>query len=261
MIATKPPINPVDIYDQYLALNSELKTIERKIESNGRYSASGAGMCTRKHWYGNQDYDRKTRDARSNRLLRLGTIMGEDFDAAMHWFKKDRLQTQDSDEIKDIDIYWEEPVSCERLNLHGHFDLLIVQDRKGYLYDYKTSHSFKFKQLFGRNKLDGSPSNNYEYQLGTYGFMLEEASGDQNYCDEIVYMSNIYINKDNSVVKSKQADLNYKEWAKDYWEKVHNSKNAILPPSFGTWAPVYKWECGKYCDFSEICDSPYKKKE
>lgn len=256
-----PPIKPIDIYNSYLNYKNEINDISRTKESNGRYSASGAGMCIRKHWYGQQDLKRRAKDARSLRLLRLGTVLGQDFDAAIKWWVTESIKAgiPGNDELE---FYAEQPISCSRLNLHGHFDLLIVdKERNGFLYDYKTAHSFKFKQLFGRNRLDNSPSNNYEYQLGTYGFMLEEATEEsQNYCDRIVHMENIYINKDNSVVKSKVANLEYKDFAQNYWTMVNKHKDDIEPPKFGQWAPTYEWECGKYCDYSEICNSPYKKK-
>ena len=246
---------PINIYNAYLRKLDESNMKKRQDESNNRYSGSGAGMCMRKNWYAANDHQRKPKDDRSLRLLRLGTVLGQDFDKAMKWWTED-------EGVKDK-FYMEKPISCERLNLHGHFDLLIVdKDRKGYLYDYKTAHSYKFKQLFGR-KPDGSPANNYEYQLGTYAFMLEESKDpEQDYCDEIVHMENIYINKDNSVVKSKVIDLQFKEFAKEYWNTTYRScYDKAQPPSFGTFAPAYTWECGDYCDFVYLCDSPYKKKQ
>ena len=250
-----PPVNPVDIYNRYLKVKAEEKNAFRENESNGCYAASGAGMCIRKHWYSNKDFPRKEKDNRSYRLLRLGTIMGQDFDAAIDWWRK-WWKRQDTAYIdNDIKYYYEEQISNKDLNLMGHFDLLIVKDGKGYLYDYKTAHSYKFKLLFGRNP-EKSPSNNYEYQLGTYGFMLDECDG---YCDEVVYMSNIYIIKDNSVIKSKEAPIEFKQHAKEYWKNVNNYRETEIP-KFGTWAPTYKWECKGYCDFLDSCDSPHKTK-
>ena len=256
-------IKPIDIYNKYIRYKNEANQIIRSADAKDQYSASGAGMCIRKHWYGINNYERKTKDDRSLRLLRLGTVLGRDFDKAINWYEQLNKEAKDvaGNETAGYKFYTESPVKCERLKLIGHFDLLIVDNnRNGYLYDYKTSHSFKFKQLFGRSKMDGSPSNNYEYQLGTYAFMIEEDK-EHNYCDQVVHMENIYINKDNSVVKSKVADNEYKDHAKNYWEIVNKYNEVDEPPAFGSWSPAYTWECGKYCDFSDVCNSPYKKKE
>ena len=50
MIDTECP-NPVEIYDRYLALKNEEKLVVRKKDNFQKYSASGAGLCIRKHWY------------------------------------------------------------------------------------------------------------------------------------------------------------------------------------------------------------------
>ena len=90
--------------------------------------------------------------------------------------------------------------------------------------------------------------------------MIEES--DKIECDEVVYMENIYINKNDSKIKSKSINLNYKEFAKEYWKSVLDNQSNIVPPPFGLqrFTPTYQWECGGYCSFEQHCDSPYKKK-
>ena len=200
--------------------------------------------------------------------MRLGTVMGEDFDDAIQWW----IDTNDESQIpgNNIKYYYETAVSHKELNINGHFDLLIVIEepdgpnlvKLGYLFDYKTAHSFKYRSLFGQ-KPDPNPSNNYEFQLGTYGFMIEDSD---EFCDHIVYMANIYINKDNSQIKARKANLKYMDSARNYWNIVNKYQKQDVPPAFSLGesgrAPYMQWECNKtYCSFRNHCNSPYKKKE
>ena len=50
-------------------------------------------------------------------------------------------------------------------------------------------------------------------------------------CDEVVYMANIYINKNDSKVKTKSIDLNYKDFAKNYWLSVQENQLKIFLPA------------------------------
>jgi hypothetical protein len=53
--------------------------------------------------------------------------------------------------------------------------------------------------------------------------------------------------------------------ARAYWRDVqHNVRMANEPTMIDIKfkegiAPVYKWECGKYCDYSLVCPSPLNK--
>ena len=53
--------------------------------------------------------------------------------------------------------------------------------------------------------------------------------------------------------------------ARKYWESVEQNIRKASEPLMidiefkeGV-APVYKWECGKYCDYSRVCPSPLNK--
>jgi hypothetical protein len=256
----KPPINPVDIYDRYLKLESDESQIKRNIESGNRYSASGAGLCKRKQWYAANNYKRKDTDADNIRKMKLGTLVGQDFDKAMEWMLNNLIGTGDVHFNPDLEILIEHPVSNDSYNLLGHFDLLVIKDKKGFLYDYKTCHDYTFKKATGKILSKKNDKDNYAYQLGTYGFMIEESELIE--CDEVVYMANIYINKNDSKVKTKSIDLNYKDFAKNYWLSVQENQLKSEPPPFGLqrFTPTYEWECGIYCNFVEHCNSPYKKK-
>jgi hypothetical protein len=260
----KCPINPVDIYDRYLALESDEKDIIRQGDlmnvNYTSYAASGAGLCKRKQWYAANNYTKGKTDADNIRKMKLGTLVGQDFDKAMEWMLKNLEDTGDVHFNPDLEILIEHEVANLEHKLLGHFDLLIIKDRKGYLYDYKTCHEFTFRKATGKILSKKNDKDNYAYQLGTYAFMIEES--DKIECDEVVYMENIYINKNDSKIKSKSIDLNYKEFAKEYWKSVLDNQLNTEPPPFGlqNFTPTYKWECDGYCNFEQHCNSPYKKK-
>ena len=261
---TTAPFNPVDIYDRYLKLESDEKSmIRQKDLRNGdinNYAASGAGLCKRKQWYAANNYTKGDIDPDSIRKMKLGTLVGQDFDKAMKWIVQNLKDTGDIHFNPGLEILIEHEVDNLDYRLLGHFDLLLIKDRKGYLYDYKTCHEFTFKKATGKLLSKKNDKDNYAYQLGTYGFMIEES--DKIECDEVVYMENIYINKNDSKIKSKSINLNYKEFAKEYWKSVLDNQSNIVPPPFGLqhFTPTYQWECGGYCSFEQHCDSPYKKK-
>ena len=44
----------------------------------------------------------------------------------------------------------------------------------------------------------------------------------------------------------------------NYWLDINKDG---VEPNFGLGkVPVYKWECGKYCNYSNVCNSPYNTK-
>ena len=258
------PINPVDIYDRYLKLESDEKDMIRQGDlmnvNYTSYAASGAGLCKRKQWYAANNYTKGETDADSIRKMKLGTLVGQDFDKAMEWMLKNLEDTGDVHFNPDLEILIEHEVANLEHKLLGHFDLLIIKDRKGYLYDYKTCHEFTFRKATGKILSKKNDKDNYAYQLGTYAFMIEDS--DEIDCDEVVYMENIYINKNDSKIKSKSINLNYKEFAYEYWKSVIHNQSNTEPPPFGlqNFTPTYEWECGGYCNFEQHCNSPYKKK-
>lgn len=261
---TTAPFNPVDIYDRYLKLESDEKDMIRRqdlrIGGINHYAASGAGLCKRKQWYAANNYTKGEIDADSIRKMKLGTLVGQDFDEAMKWMYKNLMDTGDVHFNPGLEILIEHEVSNVDYRLLGHFDLLIIKDKKGYLYDYKTCHEFTFKKATGKILSRNNDKDNYAYQLGTYAFMIEESRAID--CDEVVCMENIYINKNDSKVKTKSIDLNYKDFAREYWLSVKENQLQKEPPPFGLqrFTPTYKWECGGYCSFEQHCNSPYKKK-
>ena len=252
-----PPIDPVEIYNRYLNLEAASKDISRSEESRGRYSASGAGLCKRKQWYSYHEYEKGATDSQGLRKMRLGSMVGQDFDSALNWF----LQSVDGAKTRsrDVNILIEHPVAHDELYLLGHFDLLVIDEKdKGYLYDYKTCHEYTYRKAVGKILSKTNDKDNYAYQLGTYAFMIEESEDIE--CDEVVHMENIYINKNDSLIVPKKVDQSYKTLAKEYWKEIQANQLNDSPPPFGlnNFAPTYDWECKKYCNYSSHCNSPYK---
>ena len=241
----------INIIDVVLEQKAEQNNQDRIKESEGRYSASGAGLCMRKQYYQKHNAPRDKHDKIGLRTMRLGTVYGEDVQNCV-------LQYFSAYENLSYKCYSEEYIYADDLYSHskigGHFDLLIVDENKqGYLYDFKTANSWKYKGLFGRNRSTANQTSNYELQLGTYAMILNHT---KKYCDKIVQMGNIYFNKDNSNMQQLLADVNvYIEYADMYWQTLNDYENEL--PSIGGNCPTYEWECKKYCNYRTICDSPY----
>ena len=78
-------INIEEIYQEYL---NQLRVENRKkyVDYKGWFSASSAGSCYRKMMYRTMDIDTPPPEIRSNRLLRLGTVLHNDFEKAMNMY-------------------------------------------------------------------------------------------------------------------------------------------------------------------------------
>jgi len=235
-----------EMYNDFLSKRNIVHKESRLAQSQGRYSASSSGMCIKKQWFQKQGYEPAIPDNSSLRIFRLGTMVGEDLEEAVKFWAM-RNPT--------LNVYTEEYIKDDSLNLGGSFDLLIVdEERKGYLYDYKTCNMGSWSAKFSP-KPWSIQSNNYDFQLGTYAMMLNDS---QKFCDEIVYMGLFYYNKNTSKTRLKDSDLMYIDLAREYWEKINATAPNPDPPPYSEegLVPYYKWECGKYCSFVDQCDSP-----
>jgi len=227
----------IELYNEYLAEESKINGIKRKEKANGRYSASGAGMCLRKHYYKKNDAYAIEIDSKSLRTMRLGTIFGQDIEKAMKRY----------DEIIWTEGFLEHPT----LPICGTFDVLFVDENgNGHLIDIKTAHDFKYRGMFGRKK-DPNPATNYQMQLGTYAWMLNET---QKYCAKVTSMELVYFNKNDARMDKCSVPLDFIEIAQDYWEMLFDCEEKL--PPLGNMVPAYNWECGKYCEYRAVCDSP-----
>lgn len=243
-----------NVYDKYLLEENDMKKMVRDSQSMGRLSASSAGLCAKKLWYQKHDVQPMQPDPESLRVMKLGTIVGYDFDKAFDH------KTMTIDDVT-YDVHKEEYVYDEEYEIGGSFDLLLVNQKTkaGHLFDYKTCNSWKWKMMFGQMKnRDSNPSNNYEFQLGTYGLILDRQ---HTFCDGIESMTLVYYNKDKSTIRQQEVHMDYIELAEKYWRKAREIANQDQEPSNNELVPYYSWECGKYCSYLPYCDSVYKKEK
>ena len=193
---------PVDIeklYNDYITFKNEENYQNRYSGKEKWYHGSGAGSCSRKLYYESVELAETTNptDDRSNRVLRLGTIVHEDFELCFRKLQgKQTLEemkssdtiysnTIDSNNIDTIDsekenkekewkFYLEEEILIPEYNVRGFYDLVAVSniDGKVFLIDFKTMASFSWSKKFGWKNKDKNPSMHQELQLATYGIAI-----------------------------------------------------------------------------------------
>lgn len=151
------------------------------------------------------------------------------------------------DGVKDIIV--EHPVDIPELNVKGFIDVVVIMESgEVFIYDIKTVGSWSWRYKFGRKK-EVKPSIHQELQLGTYGYAIKEEYGR---CDGLFLTC---YNKDTSVIKEVEVDLDFIDQSYNFWTRVidlHN--NGRLPSLQDGEAPVMDWEC-KYCQYKELCDA------
>ena len=242
-------INMIDIpkiYNDYL----EKKRVENKEkykDVKGWFSASAAGSCFRKQLYRTMDLQIDPMDIRSNRLLRLGTLVHADFEKAL------------DEHVEDVStIVTEHQIRLPELNVVGHLDVGVIDAKQDKIevYDIKTAGAWKWRMKFGKNP-DRNPSINYELQLATYGIGL---GNEYDITDIDLYI--MWYNKDNSQMRKEQVSNLYMEEAFDYWTDLNEVKEKTsqpeeLIPGKHDNVPIYNWEC-KYCEFQgKYCPGLY----
>lgn len=234
------------IYNDYL---EELrhKNREKYTKHKGWFSASAAGSCFRKQLHRLQDLPIKPMDVKSNRLLRLGTLVHADFEKSLDKYKEGNLE-----------IVTEHRIEMPELNVVGHLDVGVIDKEtdKIHVYDIKTAGAWKWRMKFGRNP-DKNPSVNYELQLATYGMGL---GLEHDITD--VELSIQWYNKDSSMMREESISSLYMDEAFDYWTHLNEVKDDVespeeLIPGKHENVPIYNWEC-KYCEFQgEHCPGLY----
>ena len=116
--------------------------------------------------------------------------------------------------IKDIII--EHPIDVPELNVKGFADIVVVLESEEVLvYDIKTMGSWSWRFKFGRKK-ESKPSIHQELQLGSYGYAIKEEFGR---CDGLFLL---YYNKDTSVMKQLEVDLEFIDLSYNYWTRVQD---------------------------------------
>ena len=246
------------VYHEYLV------HLESKRErTKNKFHASSAGSCFRKQMYSYYDFPQDTKDDKSYRLLRLGTIVHEDIEnALMHYGQ----QTHDGR------IYIEHEVEIEPLNLVGTFDVGEMIKDKGNitfnLYDIKTAALYTWSKKFAREikNRDHKVDMNYKMQLGTYALAMNE----KHDLDEInMYL--VWYRKNDSFVRETIVNNNWIDKALEYWTEVNEileehgkmfEKELIpgvypsVPPESGYDKHGINWNC-RYCQYYNICPSTF----
>ena len=242
-----------EIYNDYLTeIESTNKLNYKKKNPNKYYRASAAGHCFKKHWYSINGYEGTSTGAdRSKRLLRLGTIVHEDIEKAIDWY--DNKISDDLSNEYDVSFHTEYGVLIEELNVMGSADIVLL-DSEGTasVLDIKTTHSYKWKMMFGRNK-EKSPSRMYELQLGTYALGV---CNQENVNPDSISLYLVYYKKDDSSMKYVDVNPVWMDNAAEYWVTLNETLSLVKEeadlPRDTLNVPIENWEC-RYCQFESIC--------
>ena len=244
--------------------HSYLVHLESKRErTKNKFHASSAGSCFRKQMYSYYDFPQDTKDDKSYRVLRLGTIVHEDIENALIHYGQ---QTHDGR------IYIEHEVEIEPLNLVGTFDVgEMIKDRGNItfnLYDIKTAALYTWSKKFAREIINRDPKvdMNYKMQLGTYALAMNE----KHDLDKInMYL--VWYRKNDSFVRETIVNNNWIDKALEYWTEVNEileehgkmfEKELIpgvypsVPPESGYDKHGINWNC-RYCQYYNICPSTF----
>jgi len=244
----------LDIYNQYLSeIESDNKSKYQEKNPGKYYRASSAGHCFKKHWYAINGYEGKEMDEKSKRLLRLGTIVHEDIEKAINWYSN-QLSGDVSVFEYDVNLHTEYEILIKELNVMGSSDIVVVDsEKKACVLDIKTTHSYKWKMMFGRNR-EPKPSSMYELQLGTYALGV---CHQENIKPEDISMYLVYYKKDDSLMRPVEVNNVWMDNAAEYWltlkEVLDMVKEEADLPRDSLNVPVEQWEC-RYCQFEPICN-------
>ena len=232
------------IYRDYLLNENE---INRNIRYRGKvhyYGGSSSGFCSRQQYYKAVAQEKKSNEpnAKSMRIMRLGTVWHKDMEEALNNLHKDLYWMYNLKEI-----YFENEIVLEDINVRGHYDALFVTEDDEYLlYDFKTVGSFPWKLKFGRNNEKEEIGIKHELQVATYGIAIER----QYKRIDGLYL--LYYNKDNSTMREVSVPLSRMADAWEYWTSINEEHKEGLPEINLGISPVEKWECN-YCDWHTLC--------
>ena len=246
------------IYGAYLTQQDSLRERDLNV-----FHASGAGSCYRKQMYSYFDYPSDEKDAKSYRILRLGTIVHKDVEEALIKYEDNHVNVTD---VKHS-IYSEQKIKIENLDVVGTYDAgekIEDGDKVTFnLYDLKTAAAYKWTTKFGR-KENRKPNAdmNYKLQLGTYALgVAKEHKPDK------INMYLVWYNKNTSQMREQLVSNEWIDKALLYWTDLNEIKNGWdsepnlenffndeLTPEITHGVPFQDWEC-RYCQFYSICPS------
>ena len=235
------------LYHSYLVQKENLRERDKEV-----FHASSAGSCLRKQMYNYYDFPQDTKDKKSYRILRLGTIVHEDIEEAIAHY-------EDINSDGNEKVFIEDKVKLEELNVVGTYDVgqMDEEENSFRLWDIKTAASYKWTTKFGR-KQNRKPSSdtNYKLQLGTYALGIN-----QKYKVSKVEMYLLWYNKNTSQIREQLVSPEWIEKALEYWATVNETLEDCgklfedeLKPGYWEGVPYQDWEC-RYCQFYSICPS------
>ena len=234
-----------DIYDSYIASLQANKTATRYKGKENWYHSSSSGLCIRKHYFASvlkvEPSDEK--NVKTYRIFRLGDIVHEDIQTAVQQYAL----------ANGLPIFVEKELFIDDLNVRGFIDLCFVD--KHILHDIKTTNSYRWKLMFGRDGNFLEISRNNQLQLGTYGLWYKRKYGD------LKGLKLVFYNKDTSIMREVDIDLSIIEEAEKYWLKVKDLISKGQPPVAMQSSPFYKWECNpSYCSYYTVCGGGVERK-
>jgi CRISPR/Cas system-associated exonuclease Cas4 (RecB family) len=264
------------MYSEFLdSKNDDYKEKYKGLEK--WFSASSAGSCYKKHMFKVTEAPQKEMEARSQRIMRLGTLVHKDFEDAVKYYIKNKTYANSTPVsgkptifyTDDHKFYIEHRIKIPEYNVLGHLDFAVFtkSSNRIVVYDYKTSASYKWRLKFGRiQNRDKNPSFNYEMQLSTYLLGMEQELDCQ---PEDKEMSIIWYNKDTSRMREERIRLSYVDMAHNYWQELNEIRddiksnndaeltdyenvNQTLSRHREMGVPFQDWEC-KYCPYEHIC--------
>ena len=133
-------MNIESIYHSYLVSVEDARDYYK---TKNVFHASGAGSCYRKQLYSYFDYPRDSKDSRSYRLLRLGTIVHKDIEEALKNY-------EDMPIDRESDVFSEDEIKLPDFNVIGTYDVGELKDGEFTLWDIKTAAAYKWSKKFGR---------------------------------------------------------------------------------------------------------------
>ena len=282
----KCPVDIEKLYNDYIAIKNEENYQARYKGKEEYYHASGGGSCSRKLYYESVEQADTTNPSneRSNRILRLGTIVHEDLELALRKLQgKQTLEDMKSPDTiystnidstnynesiyyKEKEIYnlqkesfefhIEKEIFLPELNVRGFYDLVAVEKESGkvYLIDFKTMASYSWSLKFGKKYFKPNASVHQEVQLATYGLFVKKEFG------RLDGMWLYYYNKDTSRMKASPVALSMLKKASMFWKNVNEEHSKGLPMFREGLSPVEDWNCN-YCRFLDHCNPPFYKRK
>ena len=164
LVSKDSPVDIKEIYNDYALYKREQNRVERYEGNEEWYHASGAGSCSRKLYFESVTQVKPTNqiERKSHRILRLGTILHDDFEKAFKLYNNQVYNSlvyttsnntsnnihsckKENKNKEKITFHLEGEVRIEELNVRGFYDIVAEKKDNGvYLYDLKSTASYSW---------------------------------------------------------------------------------------------------------------------